>query len=129
MGTITDYKITAKVYESENSLVYRALSHTDKRSVILKVLKKDYPNPSELTRYKQEYEITRTLNIKGVISAYELFPYENSLAIVLEDFGGKSLDLWLKMRLFTLLDFLQISRQIAEALGGIHKANIIHKDI
>ena len=76
MNTITDYQIIAKVYESANSLVYRALSHADDRSVILKVLKKDYPNPSELTRYKQEYEITRSLNIKGVISAYELFPYE-----------------------------------------------------
>lgn len=131
MSTITDYKIIAKVYESEKSLVYRALPlpHADERSVILKVLKKDYPNPSELTRYKQEYEITRSLNIKGVIAAYELFPYENSLAIVLEDFGGQSLDFLLKSRTFTLLEFLQIALQIAEALAGIHKENIIHKDI
>lgn len=129
MSTITDYQIIAKVYESANSLVYRALSHADDRSVILKVLKKDYPNPSELTRYKQEYEITRSLNIKGAISAYELFPYENSLAIVLEDFGGQSLDFLLKSRLFPLLEFLQIAMQISEALDGIHRANIIHKDI
>jgi predicted ATPase/signal transduction histidine kinase/tRNA A-37 threonylcarbamoyl transferase component Bud32 len=129
MSTITDYKIVAKVYESPNSLVYRALPNNGDRSVILKVLKKDYPNPSELTRYKQEYEITRSLNIKGAISAYELFPYENSLAIVLEDFGGQSLDFLLKSRLFTLLEFLQIAMQIAEALDGIHEANILHKDI
>lgn len=129
MSTITDYQIVTKVYESANSLVYRALPYADERSVILKVLKKDYPNPSELTRYKQEYQITRSLNMQGVITAYELFPYENSLAIVLEDFGGQSLDFWLKSQPFTLLEFLPIAMQIAEALAGIHGANIIHKDI
>lgn len=129
MSTITDYKIVGKVYESANSLIYRALPNTGDRCVILKVLKKDYPNPSELTRYKQEYQITRSLNIKGAIAAYDLFPYENSLAIILEDFGGQSLDTLLQSRLFTLLEFLQIALQIAEALEGIHGANIIHKDI
>ena len=129
MSTILDYQIVTKVYESPNSLVYRALPHADKRPVILKVLKKDYPNPSELTRYKQEYEITHSLKLKGAISAYELFPYENSLAIVLEDFNAQSLDIWLKSRVFTVLEFLQIAIQIATALAGIHGANIIHKDI
>ncbi len=129
MSTIFDYQIVTKIYESPNSLVYRALPCTDERSVILKVLKKDYPNPSELTRYKQEYEITRSLKLEGAISASDLFPYENSLAIVLEDFGAQSLDIWLKSRVFTILEFLQIAIQIAEALAGIHGANIIHKDI
>ncbi|MFP5270624.1 protein kinase domain-containing protein [Coleofasciculus sp.] len=129
MDTITDYKIIAKLYESDKSLVYRALPHTGERTVILKILKKDYPNPSELTRYKQEYEITRSLNIKGAIAAYKLLPYENTLAIVLEDVGGQSLDTWLKSQCFTLLEFLQIAIQLAEALAGIHGAHIIHKDI
>ncbi|MGK7929058.1 MAG: AAA family ATPase, partial [Spirulina sp.] len=129
MSTITDYKIVARVYESANSLVYRALTDTGDRSVILKVLKKDYPTPSELTRYKQEYEITRSLNIEGAIAAYELLPYDNTLAIVLEDFGGQSLDYILQSRSFTLSEFLQIAIQVAEALDKIHSANIIHKDI
>lgn len=129
MNTIADYKIIVKVYESANSLVYRAVLHGEERSVILKVLKKDYPIPSELTRYKQEYEITRSLKIPGAVSAYDILPYENTLAIVLEDFGGQSLDAWLKSRPFTLLEFLQIAMQIAEALAEIHGANIIHKDI
>ena len=129
MNTIADYKIITKVYESDNSLVFRALSYADNRPIILKILKKDYPNPSELTRYKQEYEITRSLHIEGAITAYELFPYDSSLAIALEDFGGQSLDILLKSQSLTLLEFLQIAIQTAEALAGIHRANIIHKDI
>ncbi|MBP0016338.1 MAG: AAA family ATPase [Cyanobacteria bacterium SBLK] len=129
MSTVADYKIITKVYDSVSSLVYRALPHGNERYVILKILKKDYPNPSELTRYKQEYEITRSLKIQGTVLAYDLLPYENTLAIVLEDFGGQSLDNLIKSRFFTILEFLQIAMQIAEALAGIHGSNIIHKDI
>ncbi|HEY9850645.1 MAG TPA: serine/threonine-protein kinase PknK, partial [Leptolyngbyaceae cyanobacterium] len=97
--------------------------------VILKILKEDYPNPAELTRYKQEYEITKSLQIDGAIKAYDLLPYKNTLAMVLEDFGGQSLDVLLRSQTFSLSEFLSIAIQIAGALGEIHEANIIHKDI
>ena len=129
MSIIADYQITAKIYESPNSLVYRARSKFDDRTVIIKVLKQDYPTPSELTRYKQEYEITRSLDIEGAILAYELLPYENTLAIVLEDFGARSLDLLMQSQRFALLEFLQIAIQAVAALAEIHGAKIIHKDI
>ncbi|MFB2836525.1 AAA family ATPase [Aerosakkonemataceae cyanobacterium BLCC-F167] len=129
MIAIADYQIISKIYESANSLVYRAISNSGNRHVILKVLKEDYPTPSELTRYKQEYEITRSLNIEGVIKAYNLLPYGTTLAIVLEDFGGESLDILTQSQTFTLLEFLSIAIQLAETLGSIHAANVIHKDI
>ena len=129
MSIIADYQIATKIYESPNSLVYRARSNVDDRCVILKVLKQDYPIPSELTRYKQEYEIIRSLDIEGAIVAYDLLSCENSIAIVLEDFGAESLDLLMQSQRFTLSEFIQIAIQTAKALAEIHGANIIHKDI
>ncbi|MBW4620758.1 MAG: AAA family ATPase [Cyanosarcina radialis HA8281-LM2] len=129
MNVITDYRITTKIYESANSVVYRAVANSNDRLVILKVLKEDYPTPSELTRYKQEYEITRSLAIDGAIEAYDLLPYGNTLAIVLEDFGGISLDALMGSKEFALSEFLQIAIQIVEILDAIHGANVIHKDI
>src|SRR4028119_575541 len=90
------YQILAQIYESPNSAVYRARREQDDRAVILKVLKQDYPTPAELTRYKQEYEITRSLNIEGVIKAYDLQDYQRSLVMLLEDFGGESLAEWMQ---------------------------------
>ena len=124
-----NYQILSKIYESSNSLVYRAVHKSRHHAVILKILKKDYPSPSELTRYKQEYEITRSLQIDCAIKVYELLPYKNTLAMVLEDFGGQSLDILLQSQTFSLSEFLSIAIQIAGALGEIHAANIIHKDI
>ena len=93
MIALPGYQILAKIYESDRSLVYRGYREQDDRAVILKVLKEDYPTPLELTRYRQEYEITRNLNLARAIAAYSLEKYQNTLVIILEDFGGKSLNI------------------------------------
>ena len=129
MLTLPNYKINAQIYESPNSLVYRGIRTQDDRGVILKVLKHDYPTPVELTRYRKEYELTRSLKADGVVKVYDLLKYQNTLAIVLEDFGGESLQDLLARRSFTLKEFLEIAIRITDSLGEIHAANIIHKDV
>ena len=62
MITIPGYQIINKIYESDNSLVYRAHQREDTQPIILKVLNKDYPTPEEIVRYKQEYETVMSLN-------------------------------------------------------------------
>ncbi|MCY7367890.1 MAG: AAA family ATPase, partial [Chamaesiphon sp.] len=124
-----DYQILAKIYESAKSLVYRAILTTDNRSIILKILKENYPTPAELARYQQEYEITRSLNVDGVIKAYGLQRHENSLVMLLEDFDARSLKSLLSQGQFKLADFLSIAIKITESLAAIHTANIINKDI
>ncbi|MCC3418052.1 MAG: serine/threonine protein kinase [Microcoleus sp. PH2017_07_MST_O_A] len=123
------YKIFRKIYESDRSLVYRGVRSTDSQHVIFKILKQDYPTPAALARHKQEYDIIRSLNHPGVIRAYSLEQYDRTLAIVLEDFGGESLKSLMHSRPFTLSESLSFAIQIADILGDIHSANIIHKDI
>ncbi|MEI2582502.1 protein kinase domain-containing protein [Scytonema sp. PRP1] len=91
MISIPHITVTAKIYESANSVVYRGIREQDNTAVILKMLKEDYPTPAEITRYKQEYEIIRSFNLEGVIKAYSQQNDQRTLAIVLEDFGGESL--------------------------------------
>ncbi|HEY9904079.1 MAG TPA: ATP-binding sensor histidine kinase [Candidatus Sericytochromatia bacterium] len=134
MISLSGYQILSQIYESANSVVYRAIREQDNQSVILKVLKEDYPTPQELTRYKQEYEITRNLNLDGIVKAYNLEPYQRSLVIILEDFGASSLKQWIDNRVeatyaLPLPQFLKIAIQISDVLGKIHAANVIHKDI
>ena len=91
MLTLPNYQIGTQIYESANSLVYRGVRKKDNQPVILKVLKEDYPTPVELTRYRQEYEITHDLDLAGVVKAYDIEKYQNTLVIILEDFGGESI--------------------------------------
>src|ERR687885_243585 len=117
------------LYESANSLVYRAIREADNQPIILKLLKESYPTPQELVRYRTEYRITQELKQPGVVRVYDLQKYQNSLVMFVEDFGGESLKIWMQQRSFTLEEFLQIAIATTEILGQIHRANIIHKDI
>ena len=129
MISIPDYKILASISKSASSEVYRSIRLQDNKAVILKVLKQDYPTPDQLTRYKQEYEIARSLNLQGVVQVYGLEHASNTFAISLEDFGGDSLKKLMASRQFSLEECLTIAIQVTEILGELHQKNIIHKDI
>ena len=153
MMTIPNYKILKKIYESAHSLVYRGIRAKDNQRVILKMPKEDYPPSTELIRYRQEYEITRSLNIAGVVKTYRLEKHQNTFVLILEDFGGESLKQWMALapaakemgismppfNNIPLFDqkggvgdisaFLSVAIQIADSLGEIHAAQLIHKDI
>ncbi|MBW4565599.1 MAG: AAA family ATPase [Mojavia pulchra JT2-VF2] len=125
--------IQDKIYESSNSLVYRGIRE-DGVAIVVKILKQDYPSPQELTRYRQEYKITRSLNLEGVVKAYSQQDYQRTLVILLEDFGGESLEKWMHKRpdIFCpmpLSTFLDLAIALCDILGRIHAANVIHKDI
>jgi len=134
MLKIDGYQILSSIYESINSVVYRGIRQQDNQPIILKMLKKDYPTVQELTRYKQEYEITRNLNTERVVKAYNLEAYQRTLVIILEDFGGSSLKQLINDTVgaqspLPIGQFLNIAIKTAQSLEDIHSSNVIHKDI
>ncbi|MHC5936107.1 AAA family ATPase [Nostoc sp.] len=133
MIALPGISIQNKIYESSNSLVYRGI-RDDGVAIVVKMLKLDYPSPQELTRYRQEYKITRSIKEEGVIKAYSQQDYQRTLVILLEDFGGESLEQWMHKRpdIFCpmpLSTFLGLAIAMSDILGRIHAANVIHKDI
>ncbi|MEH2072103.1 MAG: PAS domain S-box protein [Nostoc sp.] len=133
MIALPGVRIHSKIYESSATLVYRGIRERENCAVIAKVLKHDYPSSCELTRYRQEYEITRSFNIEGVVKAYSQQDYQRTLVILLEDFGGESLEYWMRQQSdfcpMPLSIFLDVAIAITDTLGRIHAANVIHKDI
>jgi len=128
MFAIPGYEIHEKIYESDNTLVCRALQQNH-HHVILKILKEDFPTPEEIVRFKQEYEATRSLNLKGVVKPHGLEKYENTIFIVFEDIGAKSLDRFIADRELSLREFLTIAIKIVKNLDEIHAHHITHKNI
>lgn len=129
MSIIEGHEIRETLYESASSLVVRASRTEDGVAVILKMLKKDYPSAVELTHYRHEYEITRSLESDGVIRALDQRKHDNTLVMVLEDFGGESLTRLLAHHSFPFSKLLDIAVKITTALGEIHGRQIVHKDI
>ncbi|MCR9142250.1 MAG: AAA family ATPase [bacterium] len=129
MVSITGHEIVEKLYESQNSTVYRARRKEDAQAVILKVLGSEYPTPEQVARFRREFEITRNLDHDGAIQAFSLLKSGNQPVIALEDFGGESLIRVLLARKIETREFLSLAIRVTELLASIHRRNIIHKDI
>ncbi|MEP6514983.1 AAA family ATPase [Microcoleus vaginatus] len=129
MLSIPGVTVVTLLYESANSLVYRAIREADRQPIILKLLKESYPTPQELVRYRTEYRITQELKEPGVVQVYDLQKYQNTLVMFVEDFGGESLALWMQQCRFRLEEVLLLTIETARSLSQIHAANVIHKDI
>jgi len=129
MHNFLGYQVTEKLHESSNSLVYHGHRREDDQPVILKMLKQAYPPPEKIAWFKREYETTRSINLPGVIDVYSLEKLENHWVIVLEDFGGESLNRIISKKQFTIAEFLHLAIEIVDILGQVHLQHIIHKDI
>jgi len=114
-------------------MVYRGHRKSDTLPVVIKFLKGEYPLPIELARFKRESGMTKSLNSDGTIKAWNLEKSGNTLAIILEDFGGDALSSHLRSGSWSCslnsAHILRLAIQITEGLGQIHQQNLMHKDI
>ncbi|MEG4584339.1 AAA family ATPase [Microcoleus sp. MOSTC5] len=128
---IPNYQIIERVYSGSRTLVYRAIRTNDQLPVVIKLLKNDYPTFSELVQFRNQYTIAKNLNSPLIVQTYSLEPYENGYALVMEDFGGISLDEWgvKRKKLLSLREFLEIAIALCNTLDILYGHRIIHKDI
>ncbi|MEH2133316.1 MAG: AAA family ATPase [Nostoc sp.] len=129
MITNPKYKIIEKISDSVDTVVYRAQELTNERMVILKILKNEYANLEYITEFKHEYEISKSLNLPGVIKIYGLENYQNSIALVLEDIGGQNLKQFINHNKINIISCLKLAIQLADIIIDLHQEHIIHKDI
>ncbi|MCP4159857.1 MAG: protein kinase, partial [Deltaproteobacteria bacterium] len=130
MINIPGYEIKEEIYVGADSIVYKAVENENNKPVIIKLLKSEYPEPDELKDFQGEYNIAKSLeSIEGIVRNYQMIDYQNTKAIILEDFGGISLDKIIKEKKLDIKTFLYIAVKCAGILEEIHKHKIIHKDI
>ncbi|MEH2356455.1 hypothetical protein [Nostoc sp.] len=91
MVALTGYQIHELIYSGSKTLVYRGIRESDKKPVVIKLLRREYPTFYELVRFRNQYTIAKNLDIDGIIKTYSLENYQNSYALVMEDLALISL--------------------------------------
>ena len=129
MEKFANYILQERIHETRHSVVYRGKKEDEDKSVIIKVFKTKDPTPSEIARFRQEYNLVKNLDIDGIVKTYDLVEDSNRYAIIEEDFNGVSLTKLIESKKIDLKLFLQIAEKVSETLGLIHKNNVIHLDI
>ncbi|MEG4585823.1 AAA family ATPase [Microcoleus sp. MOSTC5] len=132
------YHINEQIYAGNRTLVYRGIRTENCQPVAIKLLRNDFPRFNELVHFRNQYIIAKNLDIPGSVKAYSLETYQNHYALVMEDFGGISLSSYLArlaieskepLEGLPVNEFLPVAIQIANALDGLYRHRVIHKDL
>jgi PAS domain S-box-containing protein len=133
--TLTGYRILDKIYSGSRTQVYRGVRSHDQKPVVLKLLLSQYPTFKELVQFRNQYTITKNLDLPGIVKPLALENYRNGYALVMEDDGCVSLKqergngAGMGRSANSLKAFLNIAIQIVQTLEGLTRNRIIHKDI
>lgn len=125
----TNYTDLRQIHEDGRSIILKGYMIEGKMPVIIKAMRKEAVNAMELARAIHDYEITRHLNIEGIVKPIKLEQTESYLALVMEDIGAVSLKEYIKDRSLDLLSFLIMGMQLAETLDRLHQRGIVHRNL
>ncbi len=101
----------------------------DGTPVILKRLKVMPSVYGDVLRLQHEDRMLRRVTSPGVIGALGMEEGAEWSALVLEDFGALSLAEIHQHARLDITRILQVALQVARALGDIHTAGVVHRDI
>ncbi|MGR3302035.1 MAG: ATP-binding sensor histidine kinase [Candidatus Scalindua sp.] len=129
MTKISDYITIEQLYEGVHSNVFRARKDGDNKTVILKILKDEFPTENDIYKFRREFEIGNDFSDSLIVKYISIEPHHHGLAIIEEDNGAVSLKNIIPKNGFSPEIFLRIAIQIAEGVNVIHRKNIIHRVI
>lgn len=130
MRKLADYEILEVLHESANSEVMLGRHFETGDTFVLKRLNQMFPPLRDLSRFRREYALSQKLqDLDGVIRTFDLLKDGNTLIIVMEDVGGRSLDQVVKEGPISLEALLPLAIDIVGILGQLHQRQVIHKDL
>ncbi|WP_437332316.1 AAA family ATPase [Sorangium sp. So ce394] len=122
------YLVLEVLHTGADTILYRARRAEDGRPVVLKVLRRDHASPHALGRLHHEHEVASGLAAPVIVKAHAIEAFGDQVALVLEDFGGRSLDL-LQRGPMPLERFFPLALRLSAALAELHRHHIVHRDI
>lgn len=129
MPQIPGFENLEPLAETKKTLVLRGVRASDRKPVVLKTTREQYPSARELARFKMGYEISRRFDHPCLARCLDLVANRNALVLVMEDIGGEDLSVLVKKGPLPISTFLDYAIKISSAIEHIHDRGVIHKDI
>ncbi|MHC5728873.1 MAG: serine/threonine protein kinase, partial [Nostoc sp.] len=128
MIALPGFEIVTLLKAGVKAVIYRGIKVEDQCPVIIKGLRPEQCTPNNIEQLKHEYAIAQRLNTAAAVKAYALEMHQGIPYLIMEDFGGRSLDHLLD-QFQQPVPFLKIAIEITSKLAQIHTHHIVHKDI
>jgi DNA-binding response OmpR family regulator len=130
LPSLRGYEFQRRIVVNEMSAVYLVRQQRSGEMMILKVLRQmpDAGGEAAFDRFLQEYELIAKLDHPNIIKIFDLGVGDDHAYIAMEYCSKGSLKLRISRGLEPDKAFA-LMRQMAEALGELHRAGITHRDL
>ncbi len=115
--------------ELDKSLVFEAFIKDQRKSVLLKMLRHDYPDPMDIRRTFAEVQFHRTLQLPSLPPLVEVRSHQRGPVLLLARPAGSLLPAILEAGTLDLHRFLRLAVSITQAVADLHGASIIHRGL
>src|SRR5713101_6328135 len=114
----------------EEFVLYRCAgsNHSGLPSILLLAPASMRPAPEILRKIEHEYSLRDELDSAWAVRPLALSELRGRTTLVLEDPGGETLDRFIPGPM-EIMQFLRLAFGLATALGGLHRRELIHKDV
>lgn len=99
------------------------------RRFIVKRTAAPRPDLKAIAALRHEYEILCRLCLPGIVKAREMAHLGDDVVLILEDAGSSSLAERLEAGPLEIIEFLEMSLQLAETVARMHAAQVVHRNI
>ena len=128
--TVSHYRITGKLGAGGMGIVYEAEDVRLSRKVALKFLPEESADdPDAERRFQREADTIAQLNHPNICTIYDIDRYDGRAFIAMECVEGLNLKTYMARHDLSTTEIVEISLQIAAALGSAHAKGIVHRDI
>ncbi|MCT7975609.1 hypothetical protein [Laspinema olomoucense] len=117
MLSFAGYEILEEIHESHHTIVCRGRKEGQIQTEIIKFLKTEYPTPTELAKFRHQYEIVKPLDIPGIVKPLHLENWGRGLVLTMEDAGPLSAEQLLSTQTINLETFFKIAISISHGLS------------
>jgi serine/threonine protein kinase len=91
MLKLSGYEIHEQLSIGTRSQIFRARRSADQQPVVIKIPAPEFPSPQDLSRFRHEFDVGRSIDAPHVMHYYALEDYSPGLALIEEDFGAEAL--------------------------------------
>jgi beta-lactam-binding protein with PASTA domain/tRNA A-37 threonylcarbamoyl transferase component Bud32 len=125
------YRVEARIGAGGMAEVYRGFDQVLDRTVAIKVLLPQFARDAGfVARFRREAQAAARLNQPTIVGVFDTGSDGDRQYIVMEFVEGRTLaDFMASGRRPTLVQAVELTRKIAEALAAAHAQGIVHRDI